>query len=217
MASCVGRSAPNPASYDGGGQGNSNGRNSGAVEKQEVDNLNTKLFSETSESGLNPDTYTIGPNDLLKVKAIESDKFTTTERVDMNGDINLPFLDDVNVTNLTPVQAEQKIEDLLQEQGFIKNPHVNVFVAEHKSKTVSVLGYVNEPGNFEMFGEMTLLDALAMAKGLEDGAGTLAYITRTHNGRQDKIMVDLDDLLKIEDTRRSGEHPASAGRQGIRS
>ena len=35
----------------------------------------------------------------------------------------------------------QKIEDLLKEEGFIKDPHVNVFVAEHKSKTVSVLGY----------------------------------------------------------------------------
>ncbi len=196
-AACVGRSTPTAGSYNQSGRSYSNNNaNQGAFENEEVNDLNSKLLHETTETGVSPDTYTIGPSDLLKVKAIESEKFTTTERVDMDGNINLPFLDDVNVSNLTPVQAEQKIEDLLKEEGFIKDPHVNVFVAEHKSKTVSVLGYVNEPGNYEMFGEMTLLDALAMAKGLNEKAGTIAYITRTQNGKQDKMMVDLDDLLK---------------------
>jgi len=198
FASCGGRSAPSAGPYNEGGRGYVNNRNQGTFEDGEVNGLNTKLLEDAAGPSLNPGNYTIGPSDLLEVKAVESDKFTATERVDMDGNINLPFLDNVNVSNLTPIQAEEKIEDLLREEGFIKNPHVNVFVAEHRSKTVSVLGFVNEPGNYEMFGEMTLLDALAMAKGLEEGAGTIVYVTRTEKGRQDKIMIDLDDLLKKE-------------------
>lgn len=201
-AACGGRSVqgPGPQAYNQGGGGYNGYKNRGAYGNDEVESLNSKLIRDTGSvpSG-GSDTYTIGPSDLLEIKAIESDKFTTTERVDMDGNINLPFLDDVNVSNLTPVQAEEKIEGLLRDEGFIRNPHVDVFVAEHKSKTVSVLGFVNEPGNYEMYGDMTLLDALAMAKGLGEGAGTIAYVTRTVNGSQSKIMIDLDDLLKKED------------------
>jgi polysaccharide export outer membrane protein len=210
-AACGGRSAPTAGTYNTGGRDYSNNRNAGTFENEEVNELNSKLISDAASSAVDPDTYTIGPSDLLEVKAIESDKFSTTERVDMEGNINLPFLDDVNVSNLTPTQAEEKIENLLKEEGFIRNPHVNVFVAEHKSKTVSVLGFVNEPGNYEMFGEMTLLDALAMAKGLDEGAGTIVYVTRTENDGQSKIMVDLDDLLKKEDTQGQANLQMRAG------
>lgn len=213
-ASCGGKSVQptGSRSYNSGGGSYNGGGSRGAYEDEEVNSLNDKLFRDTGSAQTgSPDTYTIGPSDLLEIKAIESDKFTTTERVDMNGNINLPFLDDVNVSNLTPIQAEEKIESLLMEEGFIKNPHVDVFVAEHKSKSVSVLGFVNEPGNYEMFGDMTLLDALAMAKGLEEGAGTIAYVTRTENGTQSKLMVDLDDLLKKEETPGKGNIQLRAG------
>ena len=149
---------------------------------------------------MNHSNYTIGPSDLLEIKAMESEKFGTTERVDAAGNIKLPLLNEVAVGGMTPVEAEIRIETLLKERGFIKDPHVNVFVAEHQSKRVSVLGYVNEPGNYEIIGEMTLLDALAMAKGLDADAGTLVYVTRKNAGSQEKVIVDLDDMLKREGT-----------------
>lgn len=172
----------------------------------EAGNLNKKIFRETAsgeaspEGGVNHSNYTIGPSDLLEIKAMESEKFGTTERVDAAGNIKLPLLNEVAVGGMTPVEAEVRIETLLKERGFIKDPHVNVFVAEHQSKRVSVLGYVNEPGNYEIIGEMTLLDALAMAKGLDADAGTLVYVTRKNAGSQEKVIVDLDDMLKREGT-----------------
>lgn len=168
--------------------------------------LNKKIFRETasmedsSSGGVNHSNYTIGPSDLLEIKSMESEKFGTTERVDAAGNIKLPLLNEVAVGGMTPVEAEVRIETLLKERGFIRDPHVNVFVAEHQSKRVSVLGYVNEPGNYEIIGEMTLLDALAMAKGLDADAGTLVYVTRKNAGSQEKVIVDLDDMLKREGT-----------------
>jgi len=168
--------------------------------------LNKKLFSEAASKDASPSgsvnhsNYTIGPSDLLEIKAMESEKFGTTERVDAEGNIKLPLLNEVSVGGLTPVEAEVTIETLLKERGYIKNPHVNVYIAEHQSKRVSVLGFVNEPGNYEIIGEMTLLDALATAGGLDADAGTLVYITRKNTDREDKVIVDLDDMLKREGT-----------------
>jgi polysaccharide export outer membrane protein len=197
-ASCGMRQTPAAGVYGSAHQADSSGGEAG--------NLNKKIFRETaskeasSSGSVNHSNYTIGPSDLLEIKAMESEKFGTTERVDAAGNIKLPLLNEVAVGGMTPVEAEVRIETLLKERGFIKDPHVNVFVAEHQSKRVSVLGYVNEPGNYEIIGEMTLLDALAMAKGLDADAGTLVYVTRKNADSQEKVIVDLDDMLKREGT-----------------
>ena len=187
-ASCVSRSGP---SADSIAQGYAN-----ASPESEVNEINSKLLTRSAPSHSSASDYIIGPSDLIEVKVFESEKLTTTERVDANGYINLPLIDNVQVNGLTPIRAEEKIEMLLKDGGYINNPHVSIFVLEHKSNTVSVLGYVNEPGNYELIGKVTLLDALAFAKGLDKDAGTTVYIARERNGTQEKIMVDLNDMFE---------------------
>lgn len=185
---CVSRSIPNSSTIS------QTGSNSG--QESEVSDINSKLLTHSSNSTNIETDYVIGPSDLLEVKVLEAEKLDTTERVDANGYINLSLIDNVQVSGLTPIRAEEKIEMLLKDGGYINNPHVNVFVVERKSNTVSVLGYVNEPGNYELIGKVTLLDALALAKGLDKEAGTTVYITREVGERQEKIVVDLDDLFE---------------------
>ncbi|GJM16858.1 MAG: hypothetical protein DHS20C13_21850 [Thermodesulfobacteriota bacterium] len=185
---CVSRGIPTSSTMSQAGS------NSG--QESEVSDINSKLLTHSSNS-INIETdYLIGPSDLLEIKVLEAEKLDTTERVDANGYINLSLIDDVQVKGLTPIRAEEKIEMLLKDGGYINNPHVNVFVVERKSNTVSVLGYVNEPGNYELIGKVTLLDALALAKGLDKEAGTTVYITREIGKRQEKIVVDLDELFE---------------------
>ncbi|MFQ5788720.1 MAG: SLBB domain-containing protein, partial [Thermodesulfobacteriota bacterium] len=62
------------------------------------------------------------------------------------------------------------------------------------------VGYVREPGNYELVGKLTLIDALAAARGLNEQAGRTVYVTRTEgNGRKHAYMVDLDELLQKGD------------------
>lgn len=187
-ASCVSRNGP---SSDTIAQGHVN-----TPPDSGVSEINSKLLTHSAPSNGIESDYIIGPSDLIEVKVLESEKLTATERVDASGYINLPLIDNVQVNGLTPIRAEEKIEMLLKDGGYINNPHVSVFVREYKSNTVSVLGYVNQPGNYELIGKVTLLDALALAKGLDKDAGTTVYITREKTGRQEKIMVDLDDLFE---------------------
>jgi len=186
LLSCVSRSVPTSSTVS----------QASSSQESEVSDINRELLTHSSNSTNIETGYLIGPSDLLEVKVLESEKLTTTERVDRKGYINLPLIDDVLVNGLTPIRAEEKIEILLKDGGYINNPHVDVFVVERKSNTVSVLGYVNEPGNYELIGKVTLLDALALAKGLEKDAGTTVYITRGKDGKQEKLIVDLDDIFK---------------------
>lgn len=187
-ASCVSRSGPSVGSI---AQGHANAR-----PESEVSEINSKLLTRSAPSNSSESDYVIGPSDLIEVKVLESEKLTSMERVDVNGYINLPLIDNVQIKGLTPTRAEEKIEMLLKDGGYINNPHVSIFVLEHKSNTVSVLGYVNEPGNYELIGKVTLLDALAFAKGLDKEAGTTVYITREVGKRQENIVVDLNDMFE---------------------
>jgi len=154
------------------------------------------MLAQGSNSPVSPADYLIGPADLLEIKVFEYDKLNSTVRVSSRGEVTLPLLGSVGVNGLTAREAEEKIENLLKEGVYIKDPHVSVFIKEHKSKLVSVIGYVREPGNYELLGRQNLLDALAAAKGLENNAGRTIYLTRNEeDGRKQAYMVDLEELL----------------------
>lgn len=163
---------------------------------QETKELNSRLFAEGAASPASPADYLIGPSDLLEIKVFESDKLTSTVRVSSRGQITLPLLASVDVNGLTAREAEERIESLLKKGQYINDPHVSVFIEEHKSKLVSVIGLVREPGNYELLGRQTLLDAIASAKGLQDKAGRTVYLTRTEqNGGKQNYIVDIEELL----------------------
>lgn len=164
---------------------------------QEIGNINSSLLSKgLPAAATSPDDYLIGPADLLEISVFESEELTSTVRVSSRGDITVPLLNDVDVDGLTAREAEVKIGNLLRSGNYIDNPHVSVFVKEHKSKVVAVMGYVNKPGNYELLGSQSLLDVLASAEGLKDKAGTTVLVTRTEkDGSKNTYLVDLDELV----------------------
>ena len=164
---------------------------------QELKDLNSNIISQgTASSSASPADYLIGPADLLEIKVFESEKLTSEVRVSSRGQVTLPLLGNVEVNEITAREAEIKIENLLKDGRFINDPHVSVFVKEYKSKLVSVIGYVNIPGSYELLGKKTIIDALAAAKGLKDQAGRTVYLTRAEeNGSREAYVVYLDDVL----------------------
>ena len=164
---------------------------------QELKDLNANIISQgNASSSVSPADYLIGPADLLEIGVFESEKLTSTVRVSSRGQVTLPLLGNVEVNEITARDAEIKIENLLKEGGYINNPHVIVFVKEYKSKVVSVIGYVNSPGSYELLGKKTLVDALASARGLNNQAGRTVYVTRAEeNGSREAYVVYLDDVL----------------------
>lgn len=165
-------------------------------EDKEMKLLNNRILTESFTSSVNED-YRIGPGDLLDIKVYEAADLSGEVRVSSRGTVTYPLLGEIELGGLTTRESEERLQELIGAK-YVKDPHVSVFVKEYRSKQVAVVGAVNKPGNYELLGKGSILDALAMAGGLKEEAGKLLYLTR--HGQNGQIEIDLDRLLVKGDT-----------------
>jgi polysaccharide export outer membrane protein len=111
----------------------------------------------------------ISEGDLLQLEVFQAPEMSTKERVMASGEIFLPLVGAVKVAGLTQEEAEQLITRKLSE-NYLQNPQVNLFVEESASLKVTVVGEVGAPGVFPLKGQMTLLEAIALARGVKGTA-----------------------------------------------
>ena len=114
-------------------------------------------------------------------------ELTTKTRVSDTGNVDLPLVNEVHVDGLTVNEAEKAIEQRLDHGGFVRNPHVQLFVSQYMSDGASVLGEVVRPGVYPVLGEQSLFNVLSVAGGLSERAGK--SITVTHKSTPDKPVV----------------------------
>ncbi|MBV8052529.1 MAG: polysaccharide biosynthesis/export family protein [Acidobacteriaceae bacterium] len=170
----------------------------GPAASAEIEHSVTTVSAVSAKSSGDPSLPHLGPGDLLDVSVYNVPELTSKVRVDSNGEINLPLVNNVQVAGLTGEQAESIIEKRLADGGFVKNPHVTVFVNQAVSQTVSVLGEVARPGVYPIVGEQRLFDLISNAGGLTDRAGP--GVTVTHRNRPD---------TKVTISRNFADHPQS--------
>jgi polysaccharide export outer membrane protein len=139
--------------------------------------------------------YRIGPRDLIAVRVDEDAKLNGNGRVSETGVVNLPLLGDVPVAGKTTAEAAALLKRLLEEK-YMQRASVDVQVVEFRSRPISVIGAVKQPGNLGFSGRWTLLEALTAAGGLAEGHGSVIHVLRrADNGLSDQVTVDVDDLL----------------------
>lgn len=139
--------------------------------------------------------YRIGPKDLVQVQVFEVPELNVERRVNENGTINLPLIGDVDAAGLTQEELTARLKTLL-ESKYVQRASTNVEVREFRSKPISVIGAVKQPGNLAFSGRWTLLEAITAAGGLAESHGRLIYVLRrADNGLSDQIAVDADDLF----------------------
>lgn len=156
--------------------------------------------------------YKIGPEDLLEISVFEEEKLNKTVRVSSQGNISLPLLGILRVKGLTANELEREIRDLLAEK-YLQDPHASVFIKEYRNQQISVIGAVEKPGLYDVKGQKTILDILAMTGGLsgypKENAGPLLFLIRSARAEdepsQEKkdsndqtpktFVIDLEELL----------------------
>ena len=87
----------------------------------------------------------LGAGDLVEVSVYNVPELNTKLRVSTNGEIYLPLINEVHIAGLTIEEAEAVIERRLDRGGFVKSPHVQIFVQEYNSEGASVLGIFARP------------------------------------------------------------------------
>ena len=114
----------------------------------------------------------------------------------------MPFLGEVNVDGKTISEAERMIESLYIDGGYYRKITV-IIVAQDEEFFIQ--GEVQRQGRYPISGEITLLQAIAMAGGFTD----FAKETRIEVRRGDKVLIfnakrirelkDKDPVIKPRD------------------
>jgi polysaccharide biosynthesis/export protein len=136
--------------------------------------------------------------DLLELNVFGVPDLSTKVRISNSGDVYLPLIDYVHLAGLTVDEAQELIEKRLEDGGFVRGPHVSIFVDESASQAISVLGEVSHPGPYPSVGEPRLYDLLSAAGGLTEKAGRSVTIIHRSNPDQ-KSEIRLPSNL-AEDT-----------------
>ncbi|MGD9183312.1 MAG: polysaccharide biosynthesis/export family protein [Desulfobacterales bacterium] len=165
------------------------------LKQDEIAEFNEQLFASARGSA-DPSDYLLGSGDLLQIKVYEAEDLNTTVRVSSRGYVTLPLLGAVLVDGLSAREAEEMIENLYRIR-YIKDPHVSIFVEEHFSRRVTLMGQFRNPGTYDYMSKQRLLDVMALGGGLSDIAGRVVQIRR-YSGLQEGqsvFVVDLDQLI----------------------
>lgn len=141
--------------------------------------------SETENSYDDAQRLTAG--DLVEVSVYDVPELSTKTRISNAGDIYLPLIDYVHVAGLTTEAAQARIEQMLADGGFVKNPHVSVVADQSHSQSANILGEVAKPGAYPVIGQPSLLDMISAAGGFTERAGKSVSIIR--RGQQDKPII----------------------------
>jgi polysaccharide export outer membrane protein len=142
----------------------------------------------------------LGIGDLIEINVFGVPELSLKTRVSGSGDVYLPLIDYVHVAGLTTDEAQTLIQKRLEDGGFVRGPHVSIFVNESASQAITMVGEVNRPGAYPAVGERRLFDLISAAGGFTEKAGRI--ITIEHHGDPDqKVQLQLASNNLAEDTK----------------
>ncbi|MBU2265513.1 MAG: polysaccharide biosynthesis/export family protein [Candidatus Omnitrophica bacterium] len=157
-----------------------------------LDQDNPQFFESEGEGDFRATeaSYRIGPNDRLTITVYDEPELSRTIVVSEIGTIIFPFVGEIRVSSFTPNEVAKKIEDILG-RDYLVNPQVSVLVAEYAK--FFIFGAVNKEGSYEAKGELTLIDALALAGGAKPEADlSKIKVLRKESGESKEIILDLE-------------------------
>lgn len=111
----------------------------------------------------------IGPLDTLGIEIFNVPELTRDVQVDGSGRISMPLVGTIDARGKTSLELANLIERSLRGR-YVRNPEVTVNIKQAVSQVVTVDGQVTEPGLYPVTNQMTLLRAIASAKGLSEFA-----------------------------------------------
>lgn len=145
-----------------------------------------------------PENYKIAPMDTISVKVFKADELTGDYLVDLAGHISLPLVGQIEAANLTTGQLDDQLTKLLGAKYF-QNPDVSVAIKASTAHVVTVDGAVNQAGQFPVAGTMSLIQAVALARGTTESANARRVaVFRTIDGRRQAAAFDLTAIRRGE-------------------
>jgi polysaccharide export outer membrane protein len=141
----------------------------------------------------------LGMGDLIEISVFGVPDLSTKTRISGSGDVYLPLIDYVHIADLTTDEAQELIQKRLEDGGFVRGPHVSIFVDESASQAITMVGEVNRPGPYPAIGDRRLFDLISAAGGFTEKAGRIVTIEH-HGDPGQKVELQLSSNNLAEDT-----------------
>lgn len=151
--------------------------------------------------------YRLGPQDLIEISVFGVEQLSQTVRVNSNGQISLPLIGAVLAGGKSIPELESELAQRYAD-GYLQNPQVTVFVKEFASQRLTFEGAIREPGIYPLTGRTTLLQGIAIAKGLDPLADQNAIVLfRQIDGKKMAAVYRMRDLRsgRVEDPQLYGD------------
>ncbi|MBB3034338.1 polysaccharide biosynthesis/export family protein [Alteriqipengyuania lutimaris] len=153
---------------------------------------------DRSDLTVAPRLALIGPLDTISVDVFGVPQLSREVQVDSGGRIAMPLIGTVDAGGKTAAELASDIERSLAGR-YVRNPSVSVNIDSSVSQVVTVDGQVVEPGLYPVTNQMTLLRAVASARGLTEFA------------KEDDVVI----LRQVNGQRLAGLYNISAIRRGL--
>jgi len=138
----------------------------------------------------------IGPLDTIQIDVFNVPDLTREMQVDASGRIAMPLVGTVDARGKTAQELAATIETALRHR-YVRNPEVTINIKSSVSQVVTIDGQVVEPGLYPVTNQMTLLRAIASAKGLSEFARQEdVVILRAVGGHKMAGLYNIADIRR---------------------
>ena len=133
--------------------------------------------------------------DLLEVSVFQVEELDKTVQIDSSGRISMPLIGHVNAAGKTVSALESDLERLYGIRH-LQSPDISVLVKESKGQQITLNGEFLTPGVYPSSSNTTLLQAVALARGISLTADSeKIFVYRDFQGKK---LVANYNLKKIQ-------------------
>lgn len=177
---------------------------------EKYEKLLNKFLKKEDEAKENtkPELYRLKVGDILEISVLDEPEMTKQSVIIPDGTLTYLLVGEIPAAGKNIGELRDEIQSLLEK--YLVNPKVSVLVKEidkklEEEKRVSIIGAVQNPGEYPIRKGDKIIDVIAKAGGLlyiNDwmGGRTVANLKASYISRDGvKLNVDFDKLLRLGD------------------
>jgi polysaccharide export outer membrane protein len=143
--------------------------------------------------------YELRADDLLEITFEFTPEFNQTVTVQPDGFVSLRALKDVHVAGKTLPEVTQTVQQMYA--MILQNPSISIVLKDFEKPYVVIGGQVGRPGKYELRGDMTVTEAIAVAGGFNNSAkhSQVVLYRRVSPDRYEAKLINVKKLMKSHD------------------
>lgn len=138
--------------------------------------------------------FQIGPGDKIAITVWRHEDLSMEVTVAPDGTISFPLVGTLPVAGKTYSELREMLTSAIQE--YYTNPQVAVNIVELQNQKVIIVGEVTRPSVLQLTGEMSVVEALTLAGGINQYARTNnVLLVRAGKEGPELYTVDVDSIF----------------------